>query len=128
MAVSLDNNQQKRPQANTLLGLCFLAACLLMEACYRPWVYRNAILDYGVADSFPSFLGAIVVVLLFSSRADARRSEFSIASVAIAGCLLYELLQPLLPIATFDPWDLVAVLLGGVVALMLLFLVRLYYR
>ncbi len=80
---------------------------------YRPYVRRNDISDFGLADSIGN-LGGIVVQIFITVAAmnSTKKQSFRIASLLAAGYVVYEFLQPALPKGVFDWKDVYGTLLG----------------
>ena len=96
---------------------------------YRPFIYNNEINDFGIADSIGNLGGIIVQIfasltLLNSPGIKAIR----IIVFVIAGYIIYEILQPILPKGVFDWKDIYGTFLGGIVALMIYFLLNISIR
>ena len=92
---------------------------------YRPYIYRNGIDDFGLADSIGN-LGGIVVQIFFSLailNAQGRKA-FHVVGVLVAGYVAYEFLQPYLPKGVFDWKDVYGTIIGGAVAALLLLAVQ----
>lgn len=79
---------------------------------YRPFVRREGIDDFGLADSIGN-LGGIVVQIFLSLAAlnSSRKQTYRLAFFFAAGYIAYEFLQPVLPRGVFDWKDI-----GGTVA------------
>jgi glycopeptide antibiotics resistance protein len=80
---------------------------------YRPYVRRNDISDFGLADSIGN-LGGIVVQIFITIAAmnSTKKQSFRIAALLAAGYVGYEFLQTVLPKGVFDWKDVYATLLG----------------
>jgi hypothetical protein len=100
-----------------------LSAVLIYEflarPIYRPYIYRNNINDFHLADTIGNSLGTIAAVFVVIGFIGQGRTQniFLIKTITIS-VALYELAHPLLGKA-IDPWDLVATLLTGGLCLML---------
>jgi TRAP-type uncharacterized transport system fused permease subunit len=81
---------------------------------YRPWAYRRALADFGLADSVGNLGGIIVQVFLTLAVVNATREQ-SLRWAAFLSCgyIAYEFAQPYLPKGTFDWQDVAATLVGG---------------
>ena len=109
-----------------------VAAFLVTEAgrsVYRPYIYRNGINDLGIADSMGN-LGGIVVQVFFSLAIlnSPKNKAFNVIGFLVVGYVLYEFVQPYLPKGVFDWRDIYGTIIGGVVAVIVLFLMRLIVR
>ena len=92
---------------------------------YRPFIYNNHINDFGIADSIGNW-GGIVVQIFFGLAIinSSFKQGFSVIAVATGGYILYEFAQPYLPKGTFDWLDVYGTLAGGIIALVLFFLIH----
>ncbi len=112
-----------------LYAMTAVAAFLLTEAgrfIYRPYIYRNGINDFGIADSMGN-LGGIVVQIFFSLAIlnSQKEKAFNVIGFLVAGYILYEIVQPYLPKGVFDWKDIHGTIIGGVVSVIVLLLLRL---
>jgi len=92
---------------------------------YRPYIYKNDIYDYGLADGIGNLGGIVVQVfamlVVFNSYGV---KAFRLIVFLVLGYVLYEFLQPLLPKGVFDPIDVYATFIGGFVAFRLVLLIQ----
>ena len=86
---------------------------------YRPYIYRNNINDFHIADTIGNSLGTMATVFVLMGLIGQGRSQniFLIKTITI-GVALYEIAHPLLG-KPIDPWDILATLLTGGLCLML---------
>lgn len=86
---------------------------------YRPYIYRNNINDFHVADTIGNTLGTIATIFVLIGFIGKGRSQhiFLIKTITIS-VALYELAHPLLG-KPIDPWDILATILTGGFCLML---------
>ena len=115
-----------------LYAMTAVIAFLLTEAgrfIYRPYIYRNGINDFGIADSMGN-LGGIVVQVFFSLAIlnSQKRKAYNVIGFLVAGYIFYEIVQPYLPKGVFDWKDVYGTVIGGFVAVMFLLLLRLIVR
>lgn len=115
-----------------LYAVTAVAAFLLTEAgrsVYRPYIYRNGINDFGIADSMGN-LGGIVVQIFFSLAIlnSQRRKAFNVIGFLVVGFILYEIVQPYLPKGVFDWKDIYGTIIGGLVSATLLVVMRLIVK
>jgi hypothetical protein len=105
--------------------LTFLAATVLAffgtefgRFVYRPFIYQNNINDFGLADSVGNW-GGIVVQIFFGMTIlnPPYKKGFRLIGFFVAGYILYEALQPILPKGTFDWLDIYGTLVGGVIGI-----------
>lgn len=80
---------------------------------YRPYIYRNNINDFHLADTIGNSLGTIATVFFLLGCIGQGRIQhlFLIKTITIA-VTIYEIAHPLLG-KPIDPWDIVATLLTG---------------
>jgi hypothetical protein len=81
---------------------------------YRPYIYRNKINDFHLADTIGNSLGTIATIfILIGLIGRGKTQHISLIKTITVSVVLYELAHPLLG-KTIDPWDiLVTVLTGG---------------
>jgi hypothetical protein len=81
---------------------------------YRPYIYRNNINDFHLADTIGNSLGTIATIFLFLFLfgGEKKRDHFLIKTVTLS-LVVYELAHPLLG-KSIDPWDIAATLVTGV--------------
>lgn len=80
---------------------------------YRPYIYRNNINDFHLADTIGNSLGTIATIFVLIGFIGKGRSQhlFLIKTITIS-VTLYEIAHPLLG-KQIDPWDIVATILTG---------------
>ncbi len=92
---------------------------------YRPYIYENNIIDYGIADSMGNSGGIIVQIFfglfIFNST---KIKGLRLISFFTLGYILYELAQPYLPKGIFDWQDIYGTIIGGLIGLLLFLLVH----
>lgn len=90
---------------------------------YRPYIRRNSIDDFGLADSIGN-LGGIVVQIFFTIAVvnATRVQSYRLAVFLSAGYIAYEFLQPILPKGVFDWLDVYGTLAGLVCSVSLLWI------
>lgn len=100
-----------------------LSATLIYEfiarPIYRPYIYKNNINDFHVADTIGNSLGTIATIFVLIGFLGQGRAQhiFLIKTITIS-LVLYEIAHPLLG-KPIDPWDVVATLLTGGLCLIL---------
>ncbi len=108
-----------------LISVFFFITTEIGRNIYRPFIYKNHINDFGIADSIGN-LGGILVQIFFglaifnSSKIKSTR----LILFFILGYILYEIVQPILPRGVFDWKDIYGTLIGGTIAILLLFLLH----
>jgi hypothetical protein len=100
-----------------------LSAILILEfiarPIYRPYIYRNNINDFHVADTIGSTLGTIAnIFIIIGLIGQGRIQHIFLIKIIIVSAALYEIVSPLLG-KPIDPWDVVATVLTGGLCLML---------
>jgi hypothetical protein len=103
--------------------LVAIVAFLVTEAgrfIYRPWVFRNGIDDWGLAGSIGNLTGIITQIffILAVINEDFRKGCY-IFLMVVPGYILYEFTQRWLPGSTFDINDIIASIMGGLIALVI---------
>ncbi len=80
---------------------------------YRPYVRRNDISDFGMADSIGN-IGGIVVQIFITIAAlnSTKKQSFRVAPLLAIGYIIYEFMQPVLPKGVFDWKDVYGTLIG----------------
>jgi hypothetical protein len=98
-------------------------ALLLLEfiarPIYRPYIYKNGINDFHVADTLGNTLGVVAAIfILLAIFANGRKQHLSLIKTVTIAMVIYELGQPLLgnPI---DPRDIIATIATGGLCLLL---------
>jgi hypothetical protein len=100
-----------------------LSAVLIYEflarLIYRPYIYKNNINDFHLADTIGNSLGTIATVFVLIGFIGQGRTQhtFLIKTIVIS-VALYEIAHPLLG-KSMDPWDIVATFLTGGLCLVL---------
>jgi len=105
---------------------------LLTEAgrfVYRPYVYKNNIDDFGLADSIGN-LGGIIVQIFFMLAIlnSPKKKGFNLILFAVVGYVLYEFAQPYLPKGVFDWKDVYGTIFGGIISVVLLLFIKLMIK
>ena len=105
---------------NLAIGIsAILVYEFLARPIYRPYIYRNRINDFHIADTIGNSLGTIATVFVLIGLIGEGKSQhlFLIKLITIS-IVLYELAHPLLG-KTIDPWDIAATILTGGLCLIL---------
>lgn len=89
---------------------------------YRPYIYRNEINDYGLADSIGN-LGGIIVQIFFSLAMlnSPKKKGYLVIGLIVIGYILYEIIQPYLPRGVFDWKDIYGSIIGGAISVIIWF-------
>lgn len=88
---------------------------LFMIKVYRPYIYINAINDFHIADSIPSFLGVLIMSNIIYLNEKNLDYNFLLYLCPTVGLIIYEFLQYAFKIGTFDINDIVFTLIGGII-------------
>ena len=92
---------------------------------YRPFIYANEINDYGIADSIGNSGGIIVQIFFMLAILNSpRKKVFRAIGFVTVGYVIYEILQPYLPKGVFDWKDIYGTVIGGVIAFLIILLIR----
>lgn len=92
---------------------------------YRPFIYKNNINDYGIADSIGN-LGGIIVQIFFGLAILNPTKKKGIRLVVFFSCgyILYEIVQPILPRGVFDWKDIYGTIIGGILGIMIFLIIH----
>jgi hypothetical protein len=91
---------------------------LIARPIYRPYIYKNNINDFHLADTIGNSLGTIAAIfVLIGLIGQGRQQHFFMIKTITLSVVLYELAHPLLG-KTIDPWDLLATLITGGLSLL----------
>lgn len=105
--------------------LCALALTELGRYVYRPHVYRSGVSDFGIADTMGNSLGVVTQIFLMLAVMHSNwRQGLRVILFVTCGYIAYEFAQLVLPKGTFDMKDVIATLVGGIIAAGVLWLAR----
>ncbi len=108
--------------------VCFFILTETGRKVYRPYVYRNHIDDWGVADTIGNSLGTLTQIFFYLGLMNATRVQsYRIIAFVTLGYIAYELVQPILPRGTFDMKDVLATFGAGVVAAVSVAVIHLFF-
>lgn len=112
---------EEKHKASFLIGIVFLVIGFLGKVFYRQYINSNAIDDFGIAGSLPTFL----YVIGFSQLLQIRPIRYPalVILVVTAGSIIYEFKQSYNTSATVDVNDIIASIAGGAVSLLILYFV-----
>ncbi|MCC5928090.1 MAG: hypothetical protein JJU28_02490 [Cyclobacteriaceae bacterium] len=100
-----------------LWGLLALAITELIRKFIRPYVWQHDIIDFGLLGCMPSFLYAFGIILGILGLRNWRNRDFVVAVLMSLLGVFYEFAQIFRgPPHTFDVWDVMATLSGGIMA------------
>jgi hypothetical protein len=84
---------------------------------YRPYIYRNGINDYHLADTIGNTLGTVATIFVFLGVFGQTRSQhLFLIKIITVSVVVYELAHPLLG-KPIDPWDVLATVVTGALCL-----------
>jgi len=84
---------------------------------YRPYIYRNHINDFGIADSIGNLGGIIVQIFAMLTFFNPPNNKaFRVILFLVVGYIVYEIIQPYLPRGVFDWLDVYGTIIGGAIA------------
>lgn len=114
--------------ARTAYAVIFAGGVVLMELgarYYRPWVADQNIRDFGIADTLGNHVGTMAQIFAILTLIHATREEARLTvGLVTAGYCLYELAWVWLPGSKADLKDVLATVVGGLVAFALVLLVE----
>ena len=106
---------------------CFIATEIGRKV-YRPFIYRNHIDDWGIADSIGNSLGRLAQIFLYLGLTNATQKEsYRIIAFVTVGYIVYEIVQPILPRGTFDMKDVIATVVAGLLATVLVTIMHQFF-
>lgn len=80
---------------------------------YRPYIYKNEINDFHLADTIGNSLGTIATIfVLIGFIGQGRTQHFFLIKIITMSVAFYEIAHPLLG-KSMDLWDIVATILTG---------------
>ena len=96
---------------------------------YRPYIYRNEIDDYGLADSIGN-LGGIIVQIFFTLTLlnSPKKKGYLVIGLIVIGYILYEIVQPYLPRGVFDWKDIYGSIIGGAISALIWFSINKFFK
>ena len=85
---------------------------------YRPYVYRNRIDDFGLADVVGNLLGTVAIIFFnLGVIHAAKRQGIRLVAFVTFGVAVYELLQSVLPRGVLDWKDVISTFIAGLFSL-----------
>jgi len=111
---------EEKHKASFLIGIVFIVLGFLGKVFYRQYINSHGIDDFGIAGSLPSFM----YVIGFSQLLQIRPIKYPslVVLVVTAGSIIYEFKQSG-GSGTLDINDIIYSILGGLVSLLILYLV-----
>lgn len=121
--VSLAIRQWRLTRERVIFFAIGLSAVVLYEflarPVYRPYIYRNHINDFHLADTIGNTLGTVATIFgLLGFFGQTRPHHLFLIKTITLSVAVYEVAHPLLG-KPLDPWDVAATLLTGWLCLML---------
>jgi len=96
---------------------------------YRPFIYKNNIDDFGIADSIGNLGGIIVQIFFMLAIANSPRNKgFNLIIFAVLGYVLYEFAQPYLPKGVFNWKDVYGTIVGGIISALILLCIKTFIK
>lgn len=109
-------------------GIVFILAFLgteLLRLKIRPYVYATGNGPRWLFDTIGNSGGAVThIYFMLTILHCSFRQALAVIGFIVVGYSVYEVLQPVLPKGTFDINDIIATVVGGAIALVLLLLLR----
>ena len=107
-----------------LLFAAFFVLTELGREIYRPYIYLNGIDDLGFADVIGNLFGTVAIIFFNLGVSHANRQQgIRLVAFVTAGVIIYELLQGAPLRGVFDWKDVLATLLAGLFAWVLLLVI-----
>ncbi|MCA6079114.1 hypothetical protein [Fulvivirga sedimenti] len=108
-----------------LISVLFFFLTEIGRKVYRPFIYRNEIDDFGIADSIGNS-GGIIVQIFFTMAIlnSPEKKSIRVVLFLVLGYILYEIVQPYLPRGVFDWKDIYGSVIGGILAVIILLIVK----
>jgi len=92
---------------------------------YRPFIYKNNINDFGIADSIGNVGGIVAqVFFMLATLNSTMKKGIRLIVFVVFGYILYEIIQPILPRGTFDWLDIYGTIIGAVICLLIFLLIK----
>lgn len=92
---------------------------------YRPFIYENGINDFGIADSIGNSGGIVVQIFFMLTILNSPKNKiFRVIGFITIGYIIYEILQPYLPRGVFDWKDIYGTFIGGVISIIIWFIIN----
>jgi hypothetical protein len=112
---------EEKHKTSFLIGIVFLVLVFLGKAFYRQYINSHGFDNLGIAGSLPSFM----YVIGFSQLLQIRPIKYPslVVLVVTAGSIIYKFKQSY-GSGTLDINDIIASILGGIVSLLILYIVE----
>ena len=110
------------------LFILFFSLTEIGREIYRPYIYSNAINDFGIADTIGNFFGTFTQIyfMLFLLYPTYKNGKFFFPFFVL-GYTLYEVWQLFLEGSRFDWKDIIATIIAGIIAYYLYQLIKKRY-
>jgi len=122
------NAISKRKKVHQILLILALAATACMELGFRAYLFKHYGHDSILAGSITNFIAVVLITLIYTVIKGENESSLKMSSMGCCIMVLYELAQPLIAGRTFDVFDIVASLMGGLFVFCLLTIVDHYFK
>lgn len=104
-----------------LLLIMNIVISILFVNIYRTYIFVNQIFDFHIADSLLNLIAVIVFsnIIFIVDKKDLYKNKLTECVTIISpvlGLLIYEFSQNYLNIGTFDTYDIIFTLIGGIIA------------
>jgi len=110
-------------RGRTISLVIFCCALVLTEIgreLYRPYIFQHGMQDFGLAAIVGNLFGTIAIIFFGIALVNAnRRASLILTALVTLVLILYEFVQNFLPVSIFDWRDIVATLIGGGIAYLL---------
>lgn len=116
----MDRTIEKRKNIYLNIGIISFLLGVLSKLIYRSYIKSHNIYDFGLSDSFPSYIyviGIIFVILSLTKYKDKKKTYSTIITVTL-GASIYEIEQ-IFTSMIFDFKDIIATILGTVTSIVL---------
>jgi len=101
-------NYSKKHIAAIILGLFIAIIGIILSNTYRPYIYKNQIYDFHLADTIGNWVAIPASTLFFWGIKKGRRKFTKELSTAILAILIYEF-----TLSTFDWWDVLVTFISA---------------
>lgn len=101
--------------SNGFIGLLAVVTGFIAKTLYRPYAYQHELIDYGIANSAPSFFYVIGFSQLLLIKSNSHPK--TVILLVTIGSVAYEVFQS--RHQALDITDIIASLFGGAVSLMI---------
>lgn len=118
----------KRKKVHLVLLILAMAATACMELGFRAYLFKHYGRDSILAGSIPNFVAVVLATLIYVVIKGENESPLRMSLMGCFIMVLYEVAQPLMEGRTFDVFDIVASIIGGLFVFCLLTIVDRYFK